>query len=165
MPETGGRCLFLLLATGLVAVVLTTLSRLPPVLASHFDARGVPNGWSTRPVYALFLIVIGVLLPLGIIWLITVLTRNGVTSLNIPARDYWTRPDRTQEAVRRIRGYIWWLACVMAITALLVHWSVLVANAKQPPRLQSSSFFAVLGAIVLALGIWTAGWYRLLRPP
>ena len=63
-----------------------------------------------------------------------------------------------------MRAYMWWLACVLVVTALAIHWSVLAANARQPPALSPGEFFVVLGAIVLALGIWTAGWYRLLRP-
>jgi hypothetical protein len=46
-----GRGLFWILASGLVALVLTTLGRLPPVVASHFNAAGTPNGWSSRPAY------------------------------------------------------------------------------------------------------------------
>ncbi|HEX6433251.1 MAG TPA: DUF1648 domain-containing protein [Gemmatimonadales bacterium] len=160
-----GRVVFFAVATALVATVLGTLGRLPPLVASHFDARGVPNGWSTRPLYALFILAIGILVPLGITWLITLLTRSGVAALNIPAKDYWTRPEHTPEAVHRVRGYMWWLACVLAITALLIHWSVLAANARRPPGLGSAGFFAILGGVVLALGIWTAGWYRLLRRP
>jgi uncharacterized membrane protein len=158
------RALFWVLATGLVAVVLVTLGRLPPVVASHFDAAGVPNGWSSRPTYAL-LIAVGVLLPLGIIGLVTGLTQRDPTRLNIPAREYWTRPEHRQEAIRRVRAYVWWLGCVLAGTALLMHWLVLAAHAHQPPRLRTSAVLVVLGAVLLGIAGWTAGWYRLLRQP
>jgi uncharacterized membrane protein len=160
-----GRVLFGILATGLIAVVLVTLGRLPPVVASHFDAAGVPNGWSSRPAYALLLIAIGVLLPLGITGLITSLTRRGPARLNLPARDYWTRPEHSQEAVLRVRAYVWWLGCIMAGAALLIHWLVVAAHAHQPPRLRTSTVLLVLSAVLLGLAGWTAGWYRLLRRP
>jgi uncharacterized membrane protein len=160
-----GRGLFWVLATGLVAVVLVTLRRLPPVVASHFDAAGMPNGWSSRPAYALLLIAVGVLLPLGIIGLVTGLTQRGPARLNIPARDYWTRPEHSQEAIRRVRAYVWWLGCVLAGTALLMHWLVVAAHAHQPPRLSTSAVLVVLGAVLLGIVGWTAGWYRLLRQP
>jgi uncharacterized membrane protein len=160
-----GRGLFWVLATGLVAVVLVTLRRLPPVVASHFDAAGMPNGWSSRPAYALLLIAVGVLLPLGIIGLVTGLTQRGPARLNIPARDYWTRPEHSQEAIRRVRAYVWWLGCVLAGTVLLMHWLVVAAHAHQPPRLSTSAVLVVLGAVLLGIVGWTAGWYRLLRQP
>jgi uncharacterized membrane protein len=160
-----GRVLFCVLATGLIAVVWVTLKRLPPVVASHFDAAGVPNGWSSRTAYALLLMIVGIILPLGITGLITSLTRRGPARLNIPARDYWTRPEHSQEAVFRVRSYVWWLACIMAGTALLIHWLVLAAHAHQPPRLRTSAVLLVLSAALLGLGGWAAGWYRLLRRP
>ena len=160
-----GRGLFYVLATGLIAVVLVTVSRLPPMVASHFDAAGVPNGWSSRPAYALLLIAIGVLLPLGIIRLIISLTRRGPARLNIPARDHWTRPEHSEEAVLRVRAYVWWLGCIMAGTALLIHWLVVAAHAHQPPRLRTSAVLLVLGTVLFGLGGWTAGWYRMLRRP
>ena len=79
-----GQGVFYVLATGLIAAVLITLRRLPPVVASHFDAAGMPNGWSSRPVYALLLVAIGVLLPLGITVLIRGLTRHGPGRLTFP---------------------------------------------------------------------------------
>lgn len=156
---------FFTLAAALIAIVAMTLGRLPPLVASHFNFRGVPDGWSSRPVYAGFILAVGILVPLSIVWLITVLTRAGVESLNIPARDYWNQPVHSGEAVRRVRAYIWWLACVIAVITLLIHWSVLEANARQPPGLGIGGFFIILGAAVAVIGIWTAGWYRLMRCP
>ncbi len=77
-----GRGLFYVLAVALIAVVMVTIGRLPPVVASHFDAAGLPNGWSSRPAYALLLVVVGVLLPLGVTALIVGLTRGGPARLN-----------------------------------------------------------------------------------
>ena len=90
-----GRPLFYVLAIGLIAVVMVTFRRLPPMVASHFDVEGVPNGWSSRPGYALMVLAIGVLLPLGITILMAGLTRSGPGSLNIPERDHWTRAENS----------------------------------------------------------------------
>ena len=160
-----GRSMFYVLAVGLIAGVLVTLRRLPPSVASHFDAAGTPNGWSSRLGYALLLVVIGVLLPLGIAALVRGLTARGPALLNIPARDYWTRPDHGKEAVRRVRAYMWWLGCIMAGTALSIHLLVLDAHEHQPPRLSTSGMLLVLGAALGAIGGWAAGWYRLLQRP
>ena len=160
-----GRPLFYVLALGLITVVMVTLRRLPPVVASHFDADGVPNGWSSRPVYASMMLAIGILLPLGITMLMAVLTRSGPGSLNIPERDHWTRAENSREAVRRVRAYGWWLGCIMAGAALSIHGLVLAAHVHEPPRLSTAAVLAVIGAIVLAVLGWAAGWYRLLRRP
>lgn len=164
MLERGER-VFHLLAAGLIAILLMTIGGLPPVVASHFDAAGRPNGWSTRPVYVLVLLVIGVLLPLSIAWVIRGLTRQGVANLNIPARDHWVRPEHGPEAVRRVRAYIWWLGCIMAAMALLIHLLIVAAHAHDPPRLSSVGILLVLGGVVLGILGWAVGWYRLLARP
>jgi uncharacterized membrane protein len=160
-----GRLLFWALAVSLIAVVLATLSQLPPRVASHFDAAGVPNGWSSRPAYALLLILVGVLLPLGTIGLITLVTRSGPGQLNMPAKEYWTRPEHSSEAIRRVRGYMWWLACIMAGTALAIHGLVLAAHTSAPPHLSGVGIITVLSVVVLAIVGWSAGWFLLLRQP
>jgi hypothetical protein len=160
-----GRFLFYLLAAGLVAALALTLGRLPPIVASHFDAAGAPNGWSTRPVYALVLVGIGILLPLATVGLITRLTRDGPASLNIPARDYWTRPEHAGRAVALVRAYHWWLGAILAGTSLAIHALVLAAHGRVPPRLSSSAMVGVLVTVTLAIGGWAVGWYRLLRRP
>jgi uncharacterized membrane protein len=160
-----GRILFFILASGLAVLVLGTIRWLPPVVASHFDASGAPNGWSSRPVYAGLLLAIGVLLPLTVTTLVITLTRSGLARLNIPARDYWTRPEHAEEGTRRVRGYMWWLACIMAGTALLTHCLVVAANSRQPARLSTSAILTVLAGVIVGIGAWIAGWYRLLRRP
>ena len=160
-----GKWLFWLLAVALVGTLLATFERLPPVVASHFDGAGVPNGWSSRPGYALLLFTLGILLPLGIIVLVHAVTRSGPGQLNIPARAYWTRPDHSAEAVRRVRAYMWWLGSVLAGTALLMHALVLAAHRSEPPHLHTDLVVMVIGAVLLGVGAWAAGWYRLLRAP
>ena len=160
-----GQGVFYILAAGLITAVSITLGRLPPVVASQFDGTGMPNGWLSRPAYALLLLAIGVLLPLGITLLIRGLTRDGPARLNIPAQDYWTRPEHGPEAVRRVRAYMWWLGCILAGTALSIHLLVLAAHRHQPPHLSTSAFLPVLAAVLVGIAGWAAGWYRLLQRP
>jgi hypothetical protein len=106
---TLGRSLFWILGLSLILFLILTISQLPAVVASHFDAGGVPNGRSSRGFYAMLLAAIGVLLPLGIVGLVNAITERGPHLLNIPARDYWRRPEHGPEAIRRVRAYMWWL--------------------------------------------------------
>ena len=160
-----GRALFAGLAAGLCVVLLATIGRLPPVVASHFDVHGSPNGWSSRAVYGALILLVGVILPLGIVWLVHGVTRQGPELLNIPARDYWRRPEHGAEAVRRARAYMWWLASIMAGAALAVHGLIIRANVSSPPRLSTPGIVALLGGVLLAIGLWSVGWWLLLRPP
>jgi hypothetical protein len=108
--------------------------------------------------------LVGVQLPLGIIALVTALTQQGRQLLNIPARDYWRHPDHGPEAVRRVRAYIWWLGCILTGAALAIHGLILRAHDAAPPHLSTEGIVAVLCGVLLAIGLWIIGWYRLLRP-
>ena len=164
-PLHFGKPLFWVLAATLIALVLATLGQLPPVVASHFDAAGVPNGWSSRPTYAVLLITVGAVLPVGMLGLIHALTRRGPHLLNIPAAAFWNRTEHRDEAVRRVHAYVWWLASILTATALTIHALILQAHMSTPPRLSAAGIWLVLGGVILLIGLWTAGWYHLLWPP
>jgi hypothetical protein len=159
-----GRPVFALTALGFAVLLLLTLDQLPPVVASHFDGAGVPNGWSSRGGYALLLLALGLLLPLGTVALVALLTRRGPGLLNLPARDYWRRPEHGAEAVRRSRAYMWWLAVVLTAGAAAMHLTILGAHRTSPPRLDAGDFLLLVGVLLAGLAAWSIGWYRLFRP-
>ena len=45
------KSIFAALAAYALAYFYLSYARLPEVLASHFNARGQPNGWETKPVF------------------------------------------------------------------------------------------------------------------
>ena len=157
--------LFWVLAAALVLLVTSTAGQLPPIVASHFDAAGVPNGWSSRELYAALLLAVGAVLPLGMVGLIHALTRRGPELLNIPARGFWTRPENRAEAVHRVRTHMWWLGSILTGTALAIHGLILQAHTSDPPHLSATGIWLLLAAVVGMIGLWAARWYRLLRQP
>ena len=160
-----GRPVFSVLILCLVMLVVATAGRLPAVVASHFDAGGAADGWSGRPFYVGMILGIGGALPLGLVWLIHAVTRRGPALLNIPSADYWRQPAHAAEAVRRVRAYTWWLACILVGIGMATHALVLEANAARPPRLGAWAVVSLLAGILGTIGLWTAGLYALLRPP
>lgn len=160
-----GRTVFWWGAGGLAAVVLGTLPRLPAVVASHFGGSGAANGWSSRTAYVTLLLVIGILLPAGVIGMVHGITAGRPELLNVPSREYWMEPSRRGQTVWRVRAYIWWLGVILTGTSIAVHLAVLGANAARPPHLSPAVIVPILIAIVTAVGGWVVGWYRVFRPP
>lgn len=78
-----------LLGTVLVGA---TFHRLPPRMATHFGAAGASNGWSSPAGYVFHLVMIGLLLPLGMVGTVTWLGQARPDSLNIPTRHYGSSP-------------------------------------------------------------------------
>lgn len=160
-----GRPAFWVLLAAMALTFVTTLDRLPPVVASHFDGSGAPNGWSSRGSYALLMLIVSGLVPLITVGLVHWVTRGAPALVSIPARDFWLDPRHQDEAVRRVRAYIWWLGCVLVSAGIAIHLLVVRANALQPPRLSTPGMLGLIAGVLLGIGVWAVGWYRLLRPP
>jgi len=148
----------LLIVTLLLAIafVFATGRSLPPLVASHFIARGAANGYMPHDTYLRFTTALLVGLPLFIAFI------SGFTSIlparliNLPNREYWLAPERQADTLSYLRRQGARFAVILAIFLCFVHWLVVQANAHSPPLFPESLFFigtaAFLGALVIWLG-------------
>ncbi|MGZ6375538.1 MAG: DUF1648 domain-containing protein, partial [Ktedonobacterales bacterium] len=82
------RAVFILLLVASALFVWLTSASLPPVVASHFGASGVANGFMSRSVYLGFMLAVVVLVP-TLVALSGQLARLLPASLvNLPNRQY-----------------------------------------------------------------------------
>jgi hypothetical protein len=153
------------LAAAGAALVALTLRRLPEPMAVHFGAAGNPNGWAGHGFYLATLALIGLVLPLGIVTMVSRLAAARPETLNVPGKDYWFHPARRAEGVRRVTGQMWWLACLMLGLAVGVHVLLLAANARVPPRLPTAPFLVLLGGFLVGLVAWIRSLTAAMRPP
>jgi uncharacterized membrane protein len=137
-----------------IAFLFATLDRLPPQVATHFDAAGVPNDGMTRKGHALFLVGMGTGLPLFLIATFAWVRALGGKGCNIPHRSYWLAPERRQAAMDFILAWGLWLAVVMVVFMGALHWLILRANASQPPQLASGDLLLVVAGFLAAVIAW-----------
>ncbi len=128
------------------AVVLGTIDQLPSTMATHFDATGRPNTWSSRRGYLLFLVGFGVALPLALVVMVAAFARRAPEWINLPHREVWLAEPRRAEGLARVRAHMWWLACVLVLSAL-------------------AAALGAIGLVLAGIAVWIASWYRLFRPP
>lgn len=136
---------FWVLVAAEAGFVTATVRRLPPVVATHFDGRGIPNGWMGRGAYLAFLIGFGILLPLAVAELVgraPVLDRRPVPP-----------PPRA-----RALGY--WLGCLMAGLGLAIHLLILGAHRVSPPRLSTPAIVGLLIVFLTGVAGWSVAWHR-----
>ena len=55
------RLLFVLFAVGAAIYFSSYYAQMPEVVASHFNARGVPNGWQTKSAFFSVFVGVGIL--------------------------------------------------------------------------------------------------------
>jgi len=130
---------------------------LPPRIATHFNAAGHPNGWSTPgqlvlSMASLFAIFGALFVAAGWLeWLPDAL-------VNIPNKDYWFAPERRAASFAAVRDWLRW--GLLAPLAFLVFdlTATLDANLGPRPHLQMNVWWLggmlAFTAVMIAWPFW-----------
>ena len=140
--------------------VIYTTSYLPDSVATHFSGDNHADGWMSRNGYLLFVLAFSIGVPTLLSLGISTLPRKFPQWTNVPNRDYWLAPLRRDESVQFLSAHGKRLGCLIVMLMLGMHYTVLLANSMQPPRLPVSTFSAVLFGFVLSLIWWIVRLYR-----
>lgn len=81
---------------------------LPVTMASHFDGRGVPNGYQSRAVFMSIIFGVQVLLGVSFGVMPRLMHLIPPRMINLPHRDYWMTPERIGEALDRYAAWSTW---------------------------------------------------------
>ena len=134
--------------------LLLTYDRLPEPLASHFDARGVPNGWTTRATYLAGMIGSAIFLPALVVGLCFAFRYFPDSMINLPNRDFWLAPGRRAETNAHLFHHSFLFACLAILFMLGIHLSLVEANSHQPPRLSLSLIILTGGTFLVGVIAW-----------
>jgi uncharacterized membrane protein len=152
----------LLLVIGAVVIGVTT-DQLPAQLASHFAAGGAATGSMSRRGYLLFMLAFAVVIPLFIVFSMSLLPRVSDKAISIPNRDYWLGPVQREATFGFLTAHACWLGSLMIVFITGIHFMLIAANATQPPRLPTQPFITLLVAFLVGIAIWAATLVRHFR--
>ncbi len=138
----------------LIVALAWTSDRLPERVASHFDASGIADAWSSRVDYLWTTAALGCGLSLAIAFLFYFVRFVPDSGINLPRREYWLAPEHRAKTYSILFNSGIWLACLMSLFVLTMHFLVIEANAAQPPRM-SDNIWLLIGGLTVAIGIWT----------
>ena len=131
--------------------VATSFPSLPERLATHFDAAGHPNGWSSRTAYVAFFpsFTLGVSgFVLGLTYAIRFFPAS---TLNVPHSDYWRSPGNYPRACAFIFRHAFWFA---ALIIRYAHQSIATANLASPPVLNTGELNRNASLFLAGLALW-----------
>jgi hypothetical protein len=153
--------LFGLLLAGAAWRVSLLAGELPPVVAVHFDAQGVPNGFTTREGCRKFMLVLTLGAPVFIV-LVTALIPRFIPAamINIPNRDYWLAPERAGESLGFLSNQGIWFGCIFLVFTACVDELLVRANSAAPPIFPTGLFMGSMALLVAAIGVWAARMFR-----
>jgi hypothetical protein len=145
--------------------ILVSSQQLPPIVASHFGASGVANGFMPFLPYVGLMLVLLVGLPaLTVIIGAWSLNRPGAR-INIPNREYWLAPERRAQTVQAVRADLMGFGAFLELFLCYTHWLVVVANGRQPPMLPNTWFMAGLVGLLVVVGVWMIRFLHRFRRP
>jgi len=139
---------FALLAVGAAFHFSSLYAQLPEVMASHFNARGVANGWQTKSAFFNVLIGVSVLAAVvgfGIPLLIKLLPPEFI---NLSNRRYWLAPERRAETMDFLNGYFAWFGCALFAVILLTINFAIQANLHPDHRPDATPMWFVLAGFM-----------------
>lgn len=114
--------------------------QLPDTVASHFDGRGIPNGWMSKQMFVA--VYLGMMLLMVAIFHIIPRFPNQLR--NIPNRDYWMAPERKEGTLNYIDNVSPRLGIATMLLFLYVFQLVMEANLFPKPVLSGNVGWALI---------------------
>lgn len=142
----------------------TTVSSLPPMVASHFDGAGFPTAHMTHEFYIKFVFAMGVGFPIAMVALLTVVYSKA-SDMKLPNRDYWLAPERIARTRALLVAHGVCFGCLMVAMVCYMHWLILIAHRSVPPHLSNQ---LVMGGLLVFMAIavgWVIAVLRAFRRP
>ena len=142
----------------------STVSSLPPMVASHFDGAGFPTSFMTHAFYTKFVFAMGVGFPIAMVALLSVVYSKA-GDMKMPNREYWLAPERIAQTRALLVSHAVWFGCLIVAMVCYMHWLILSAHRSVPLRLSNQ---LVMGGLLVFMGIaigWIVGLLRTFRRP
>jgi uncharacterized membrane protein len=146
------------------AYVTRTVPTMPQIVASHFDATGDANGFMLRDQYQVFILIVSIAVPLGLVTLLTAVYSFSA-DLKLPHSDYWLAPEQRDRTVGLLITHGIWFGSLLAAFMCYVHRLELAANALTPPHLSSVAITSGLVVFTIATLAWAGSFMLMFRLP
>jgi uncharacterized membrane protein len=111
-----------------LGLMLYSYFTLPVKVAIHFSGDGTPNGWMDKIYYVLSFGLLGILLPLFVIWIFHITPNLPKGLINLPNKEYWLAPEQFQQTKSDINVYGIWFANILLFILLSGGCIILDAN-------------------------------------
>lgn len=134
--------------------------QLPGVMASHFTARGVANGWAPKPAFFAIMALCVCLSAFAGFMVPRALASQPAEKLNLPNKDYWLAPPQREDTWRFIRAQLAWFACALLFVFLYATSQAINANLPSIGHFDWQGMLAVLVGFGLFCVLWIAVFLR-----
>lgn len=157
---TRPRLILVLFYAVAVAQLAWYIPQMPPVLATHYDNAGAPNGWMSRNVALAFHLGMLGIMAFAFVGIPSLIGRIKPTLLNIPHKDHWLAPERRAASLASLQNRMAVLGCGAVALMIVVTGLNFEANLAPPARIPASTVFACIGGFLAFMAGWMISFYR-----
>jgi len=160
------RLLFVALAAGAAIYFSSYYTQLPEVVASHFNGRGVANGWQSKSAFFGFFVAMTVLAAVVGFGIPRIIATVPSQLINLPNKRYWLAPENLAETMEFLGAYFAWFGCAVLLIMILTFDYAIQSNLHPNNRPDPSRMWYILVGFFIFVGVWIARMFtRFGRPP
>ncbi|MEO7339176.1 MAG: hypothetical protein ABIV63_21580 [Caldimonas sp.] len=124
---------------------------LPDIVASNFVADGVANGFMPRRRYVALMVALTVAVPSVLVSIGRLASHLPTEFVNHPNRQFRLAPERRAAILASLTSFGAWSGYGCLAFLCLLHWFVVQANLRHPPRLEQPPLVGAASLLLLGL--------------
>lgn len=158
--------LFVVLEAGAAIYFSSYYAQLPDVVASHFNGRGVPNGWQSKPAFFALFVAMNVLAAVIGFAIPRLISAVPPQLINLPNKRYWLAPEHVAETMNFLRAYFAWFGCAVFLVMVLTFDYAIQSNLHPDNRPDPSRMWYILAGFFAFMIVWIVRMFTQFgRPP
>ena len=148
------KLIFAVLAVGAAIYFSTYYSQLPDVVASHFNGRGVPNGWQTKLAFFELFAAVSVLIAIIGFGIPRIIASVPPQLINLPNKRYWLAPEHLAETMAFLKAYFAWFSCAVFLIMILTFDYAIQSNLHPDHRPDVFRLWYILAGFLAFVVVW-----------
>jgi uncharacterized membrane protein len=150
------RLFFAVLAAGAAIYFSSYYAQMPDVVASHFNGRGVPNGWQTKSAFFGLFVAMSVLAAVVGYGIPRIIASLPPQLINLPNKRDWLAPEHLAETLEFLSVYFAWFGCAVLLIMILTFDYAIQSNLHPDNRPDVSRMWYILAGFLVFMVVWTA---------